>query len=124
VVRQAAAGLLDGSGDGVWFADLAPLQDPDLVAATVAHVLGIREDPSQPLIDTLIDAVARRSLLVLLDNCEHVIDACAKLAEALLRACPNITLLATSREPLRIDGERVHRVPSLSTRPTAMTWRD
>ena len=112
---QAAAGLLDGSGDGVWFADLAPLQDPDLVAVTVAHVLGIREDPGQPLIDTLIDAVARRSLLVLLDNCEHVIDACAKLAEALLRACPNITLLATSREPLRIDGERVHRVPSLGT---------
>src|SRR5215831_4045828 len=112
---QAAAGLLDGSGDGVWFADLAPLQDPDLVTATVAHVLGIREDPSRPLIDTLTDAVGRRSLLVLLDNCEHVIDACSKLADALLRACPNITLLATSREPLRIDGEQVHRVPSLGT---------
>ena len=112
---QVAAGLLDGSGDGVWFADLAPLQDPDLVAVTVANVLGIREDPGRPMIDTLIDAVGERSLLVLLDNCEHVLDACAKLADALLRSCPNITLLATSREPLGIDGERVHRVPSLST---------
>ena len=67
------------------------------------------------MIDTLIDAVGERSLLVLLDNCEHVLDACAKLADVLLRACPNITLLATSREPLGVDGERVHRVPSLST---------
>ena len=112
---QVAAGLLDGSGDGVWFADLAPLQDSDLVAVTVANVLGIRADPGRPLIDTLVDAVGQRSLLVLLDNCEHVIDTCAKLADALLRNCPNIVLLATSREPLGIDGEHVHRVPSLDT---------
>ncbi len=112
---QVAAGLLDGSGDGVWFADLAPLQDPDLVAVTVANVLGIAEDPGRLLIDTLVEAVGQRSLLVLLDNCEHVLDACAKLADALLRSCPNIVLLATSREPLAIDGERVHRVPSLDT---------
>jgi predicted ATPase/class 3 adenylate cyclase len=110
---QVAAGLLDGSGDGVWFADLAPVQDPDLVAVTVANVLGIPADPGRPLIDTLIEAVGPRSLLVLLDNCEHVIDACAKLADALLRNCPNVVLLATSREPLGIDGERVYRVPSL-----------
>ena len=81
---QAAAGLLDGSGDGVWFADLAPLQDADLVAVTVANVLGIPEDPGRPIIDTLVDAVSERSLLVLLDNCEHVIDACAKVADVLL----------------------------------------
>jgi predicted ATPase/class 3 adenylate cyclase len=112
---QIAAGLLDGSGDGVWFADLAPLQDPDLVAVTVASVLGIREDPGRPLVDTVVEVVGERSLLVLLDNCEHVLDACAKLADALLRNCPNITLLATSREPLGIDGERVHRVPSMDT---------
>jgi predicted ATPase/class 3 adenylate cyclase len=112
---QAAAGLLDGSGDGVWFADLAPLQDADLVAVTVASVLGIREDPARPLIDALAEAVGQRSLLILLDNCEHVIDMCAKLADTLLRNCPNIVLLATSREPLGIDGERVHRVPSLDT---------
>ena len=112
---QVAAGLLDGSGDGVWFADLAPLQDPDLVAATVADVLGIRADPGRPMIDTVVEAVGPRRLLLLLDNCEHVIDACAKLADALLRSCPNIALLATSREPLGIDGECVYRVPSMDT---------
>jgi len=112
---QLAAGLLDGSGDGVWFVDLAPLQDPELVAVTVANVLGIPVDEARPAADTLIDAVGRRSLLVLLDNCEHVIDACAKLADALLRSCPNVVLLATSREPLGIAGEYVHRVPSLDT---------
>ena len=112
---QVAAGLLDGSGDGVWFADLAPLEDPDLVAVTVANVLGIREEPGRPMIDTLVEAVGPQRLLILLDNCEHVIDACAKLADALLRNCPDVTILATSREPLGIDGELVHRVPSLVT---------
>ena len=111
---QVASGLVDGSADGVWFTDLAPLVDPELVAVTVAGVLGIREDPGRPLTSTLIDAVGQRSLLVLLDNCEHVLDGCAKLADALLRGCPNLALLATSREPLGIDGERVYRVPSLS----------
>jgi predicted ATPase len=115
---QVAAGLLDDSSDGVWFADLAPLQDPALVAVTVASVLGIREDPGVPLVDLIVEAVGRRRLLVLLDNCEHVIDACAKLADSLLRNCPNIGLLVTSREPLGIDGEHVHLVPSMDT-PTA-----
>ncbi len=112
---QVAAGLLDGSGDGVWFADLAPLSDPDLVAVTVANVLGIRQEPGRPVLDTLVEAVGQGHLLVLLDNCEHVIGACAKLADALLRGCPAVALLATSREPLGIDGEHVHRVPSMDT---------
>jgi predicted ATPase/class 3 adenylate cyclase/DNA-binding CsgD family transcriptional regulator len=110
---QVAAGLLDGSGDGVWFADLAPLADPDLVAVTVADVLGSRQEPGRPVLDTLTEAVGGRSLLLLLDNCEHVIGACAKLADALLRGCPDLALLASSREPLGIDGERVYRVPSM-----------
>src|SRR6516165_392547 len=110
---QVAAGLADGAGDGVWFADLAPLGDPDLVAATVAGVLGVRQEPGRPVLDTLVEAVGGRRLLVLLDNCEHVIGACAKLADALLRGCPNAALLATSREPLGIGGEYVYRVPSL-----------
>jgi predicted ATPase len=110
---QVAAGLLDGSADGVWFADLAPLDGPELVVATVASVLRIRQVPGRPLVDTLIEAVGQRSLLVVLDNCEHVLDACAKLADALLRNCPSVVLLATSREPLSIGGERVYHVPSL-----------
>ena len=112
---QVAAGLLDGSADGVWFVDLAQLRDPDFVAVTVAHVLGIQAGLDRPVIDTLIDAVGQRSLLVMLDNCEHVLDACANLADALLRNCQNISLLATSREPLGVDGERIYRVPSMHT---------
>ena len=115
LAREVAAELLDGAGDGVWFADLAPLSDPDLVAVIVADVLGIRQDPGRPVLDTLIDAVGERRLLAVLDNCEHVIGACAKVADALLRGCPNLALLATSREPLGIDGERVYRVPSMGT---------
>ena len=110
---QVAAGLADGAGDGVWFADLAPLRDPDLVAVTVADVLGVRREPARSVLDTLVEAVGGRSLLVLLDNCEHVIGACAKLADALLGGCPNLALLATSREPLGIGGEQVYRVPSM-----------
>src|SRR5215469_3327684 len=109
---QVAAGL-GGFGDGVWFADLAPLGDPELVAVTVADVLGIRLEPGRPVLDALVEAVGQRTLSVVLDNCEHLIDACAKLADALLRSCPNLALLATSREPLGIDGERIYRVPSL-----------
>src|SRR6516225_5257955 len=111
---EVAAGLLDGTGDGVWFVDLAPLADPDLVSVTVAEVLGVRQGPGHPVTDTVVQAVGQRSLLVLLDNCEHVIGACAKLADALLRGCPNLALLATSRESLGIGGERVYRVPSMS----------
>jgi predicted ATPase len=110
---QAAAGLLDGAGDGVWFADLAPLRDPDLVAVAVADALGVRLEPGRPAAEAVVQAVGGRSLLVLLDNCEHLVGACAKLADALLRNCPNLALLATSREPLGIDGERLYRVPSL-----------
>jgi predicted ATPase/transcriptional regulator with XRE-family HTH domain len=112
---QAAEGLLNGAGEGVWFADLAPLGDPGLVAVTVAGVLGVRQEPGRPVLETLVEAVGERSLLVLLDNCEHVIGACAKLADGLLRGCPNLALLATSREPLAIDGEHVYRVPSMGT---------
>ncbi len=110
---QVAVTLADGAGDGVWFVELAPLQDPDLVAATVADVLGIREEADRPVLETLAEALGRRSMLVLLDNCEHVVRACAKLADALLRGCPGLVLLVTSREPLGIDGEQVYRVPSM-----------
>jgi predicted ATPase/DNA-binding CsgD family transcriptional regulator len=112
---QVAAGLADATRDGAWFVDLAPLQDADLVAVTVADVLGVRVEAGRPALDTLVEAVAGRRLLVVLDNCEHLIGACAKLADVLLRGCPNLALLATSREPLGIDGERIYRVPSMRT---------
>ena len=108
-----AAGLADGTGEGVWFADLAPLGDPGLVAVTLADVLGVRLESDRPVLEAVTEAVGGRSLLVLLDNCEHLIGACAKLADALLRGCPGLALLATSREPLGIDGEHVYRVPSM-----------
>jgi non-specific serine/threonine protein kinase len=110
---QVAAGMVGGIRDEVSLADLASLGDPDLVAVTVADVLGVRLEPGRPVLDALVAAAGRRSLLVVLDNCEHVIGACAKLADALLRGCPELALLATSREPLGIDGERVYRVPSM-----------
>jgi len=112
---QVAAGLAQGVVEGVWFAELAPLGDPDLVAVTVADVLGVRQEPGRPVTGTVVEAVGERRLLVVLDNCEHLIGACAKLADALLRGCPHLALLATSREPLGVDGERVYRVPSLDT---------
>jgi predicted ATPase/class 3 adenylate cyclase len=111
---QAAAESLDGSGDGAWFVDLAPIADPALVASTVARVLWVREQAGRPITESLIDGLRDRSVLVVLDNCEHVIGAAATLAEALIRRCPRVALLATSREPLGIPGEQVYRVPSLS----------
>jgi predicted ATPase len=89
---QVAGGLVGDGRDGVWFADLAPLQEPGLVAVAVADVLGVRPEPGRPVQDTLAEAVAGRNLLVLLDNCEHVLDACAKLADGLLRGCPGLAL--------------------------------
>ena len=106
---QVAAGLADGAGDGVWFADLAPLGDPDLVAVTVADVLGVRQEPGRPVADTLVEAVGARSLLVLLDNCEHVIGACAKLADALLRGLPEPG--AAGDQPRAAGHRRGARVP-------------
>ncbi len=111
---QAAADMLDGTGSGVWLADLSALSDPELVPATVAEVIGAGVRPGQPALESLLAAIAHKYMLVVLDNCEHLIDACAKLADALLRHCPRLHLLATSREPLLLDGEHVYRVPPLS----------
>jgi predicted ATPase len=111
---QTAAGLLDGTGDGVWFVDLAPVDDPDQVAATIARVLDLHDVTSTRAIDALRDAVGDRNVLFVLDNCEHVITAAAEVANALVRDCPGVDLIATSREPLGIEGEVVFRVASLS----------
>jgi predicted ATPase/class 3 adenylate cyclase len=114
IALQLAADLLDGSGDGVWFVDFAPLSDPGLAAAKTAGVLGVREQPGRPVRESLVDALRSRRMLVVFDNCEHVIGEAATLVEALATGCPQVAILATSREPLRVSGERVYRVPSLS----------
>ena len=98
----------------MWLVELAPVAEPEPVAGTVAAVLGVREDPGRPMHNTLVDTVGDRYLLVVLDNAEHVIDAVAKLADAVMRSCPRAYLLVTSREPLGISGEHVFRVPSLT----------
>jgi predicted ATPase/class 3 adenylate cyclase len=111
---QVAAELLDGSGDGVWLAELAAVSDGDAVPAAICEALGIGEQPGRPVLDSLLDALAFQFVLIVLDNCEHLIGACAKTADAILRHCPRVHLLVTSREPLGIGGETIYRVPSLS----------
>ena len=121
---QMAADALDGEGDGVWLVELAPVADPELVARTVAAVLGVREEPGRPMLDTLAEAVGDRSLLVVLDNAEHVLGAAAKLADAMMRCCPRACLLVTSREPLGISGEHVFRIPPLPVPPADLAAPD
>jgi predicted ATPase/class 3 adenylate cyclase len=111
---QAAAELLDGSGDGVWLVELAAVTDPGAVPASIASVLGIPGQPGRPVLDTLADALVPQRPLIVLDNCEHLIEACAATADALLHRCPRVHLLVTSREPVGIGGETIYRVPSLS----------
>ena len=111
---QVAADLLDGSGDGVWLVELAAVTDQDLVAAAAAGALRIPPQPGRPMLDVLADALAPQDILIVLDNCEHLIGGCAKTADVLLRRCPKVHVIATSREPLGIGGEVIYRVPSLS----------
>jgi predicted ATPase/class 3 adenylate cyclase len=111
---EVASRKLELFADGVWFVDLAPLSDPQLVGQTVIHALGAREEPGRPVFDTLEGFVAHRELLIVVDNCEHLIQACAVLVEHLLRAGPAVRIVATSRESLGLPGERIWRVPSLS----------
>src|SRR5215468_5193988 len=106
--------------DGGCFVDLGDLWQPDLVVPQVASALGISEEPGRPLLDTLADAVAARRLLLVLDNCEHLIDACAQVCQRLLDASPGLGLIATSREPLRVAAETVWQVPPLSVAPAEL----
>ncbi|MGH9278130.1 MAG: protein kinase domain-containing protein [Acidimicrobiales bacterium] len=110
---QVGRRLEDAFADGVWLVELAALTEASLVVGTTASCLGVREEPARPLIDTLVDAVATKPALVVLDNCEHVLEAVAALTDALLAASASIGILATSREPLRIEGERVWRLGTL-----------
>lgn len=109
-----AKGLADSHEDGVWLVELAPLRDPRLVQQSVAAAVGVRDESGSSLTDLLVDSLRSRHSLLVLDNCEHLIDAVAGLVETLLVRCPQLRILATSREPLDLDGELVWRVPSLS----------
>ncbi len=111
---QVAADLSEKFPKGVWLVELAPLSDPEIVVQTVAMVFGVREVPGRPLQDTLVDYLRTRELLLVLDNCEHLVQISAHLAAALLRGCPKLRILATSREALGTAGEVTYRVPSLT----------
>jgi predicted ATPase/class 3 adenylate cyclase/Tfp pilus assembly protein PilF len=111
---QVAADLLPEYADGVWVVELAPLAEAGLVPQAAATVLGMRELPGQTMVQMLVEALKPKRLLLVLDNCEHLLAACAALADALLRGCPGVRLLATSREGLNTAGETTYRLPSLS----------
>ena len=98
---------------GVWFVELAPIADALLLPRTVAIALGLSDEPQRPVIDMLSDYLHRKNMLLILDNCEHLVDACAQIADILLKKCPHLKILATSREALNIVGEAVYQVPSL-----------
>jgi predicted ATPase/DNA-binding SARP family transcriptional activator len=113
LAEEAARRLLGSCRDGVWFADLARVTDPRLVADTVATALALDPAAGSHPLRTLVGRLAPTELLLILDNCEHLLTACAELVGAVRRACPGVTLLATSREPLHAPGEVTFRVPSL-----------
>jgi predicted ATPase/DNA-binding winged helix-turn-helix (wHTH) protein len=117
---QLASRIAHTFDDGVWLVDLSPITTTDLVAQTVASVLGVRESPQRTVRDALLEHVAHRHLLFVFDTCEHLLDVCADLVEALLHDAPRVHVVATSREALGVPGEVVYRVPSLSL-PTAVT---
>jgi non-specific serine/threonine protein kinase len=119
--RHLAATTADAYPDGVWMIELASLADPALLLHAIAAGVGVREGPGRCLSDALVRALQPRQALLILDNCEHLVDACAVLAEGLLLACPRLTILATSREALGVLGELVWLVPSLEAPASAVT---
>lgn len=119
---QVARDAAEHYPDGAWFVDLAPLSDPDLVPQAVAQTLGVREASDAPMTATLRQFLESRHLLLVLDNCEHLTAACARLAELLLSACAGLKILGTSRQALGITGEVVWRVPSLSLPEGSGQW--
>ncbi len=112
---QVAAEVIDEFTHGVWLVELAPLADPALLAQAITAALKLREDNQRTSLEVLVDYLRTKNTLLILDNCEHLIEACARLSESLLRACPKLKILASSREALGIAGETPYRVPSLKT---------
>jgi len=113
LAERVASDLVPTFVEGVWLVELAALSDPDLVPHAVVASLDLRERPGESALITLCGVLAGQELLLVLDNCEHLVAACAELVDRLLRACPRLRVLATSREPLGVEGETIWRVPSL-----------
>ena len=111
---QVAAEVIDAYRDGVWLVEFASIRDPLLLPTSVAQVLGVQEKSGAPLTDTLCAHLKARQLLLVLDNCEHLLDACATLADTILRGAADTTILATSREPLHVPGEQTYPLQTLS----------
>ncbi len=124
---EVAGELLEDHSDGVWVVEFAVQSDPALVPQRVATALDVREEPGRPLTDTLVNFLRRKSLLLVLDNCEHLRAACAQLTETLLRNCPDLRFLVSSREALHVGGEKIYSVPSLALpdlKPLSSTQAD
>jgi predicted ATPase/DNA-binding CsgD family transcriptional regulator len=119
-LRMLAA-LADDYPDGVWFVELADLRQPELVVSRICSVLGVTEEPGRPLVETLEYALRSRRVLLGLDNCEHLIGSCAWVCQRLLAGAPELRVVATSREPLRVAAETVWQVPPLSVPVEAST---
>jgi predicted ATPase/transcriptional regulator with XRE-family HTH domain len=120
-----AVGDIFGAETGalLYLVELAPVTHGSLVASAVGRALGMQESPDRPPLEALVAHLKQRTLVLILDNCEHLIEEAALLADAVLRGCPRVRILATSREPLRIGGERTYRLPSLRTPPSADAGR-
>ena len=111
---QTGAEVIDEYEHGVWFVDLAALNDPALLTSTIIDALGIKEESKKSTEETLTEFLKGKEILILLDNCEQLIDACAGLAERLLTSCPKLKIIATSREALNCEGEKTYRIPPLA----------
>jgi predicted ATPase/class 3 adenylate cyclase/DNA-binding CsgD family transcriptional regulator len=111
---QIATEVANEYGEGIWYVDLAPITNPDVVPGAVMRALGLPDQPERSPMDALLGFIGDRRMLVVLDNCEHLLDSCATLVGAVLGSCPRVSLLATSREPIRAAGEVTWQVPSLS----------
>jgi predicted ATPase len=114
VALKVASDLRSAYVDGVWFVDLAHLRTPNLVANEIASTLGVPQSPTSAVLATVIDYLRERDVLLVVDNCEHLIDEVAQTVAAILKACPTVQVLATSREQLGVEGEQAYRLPSLS----------
>ena len=121
---QVAADVIDGFPDGVWFVELGALHDPQLVPQAVASALGVKETAGRPVLEAVLNFLRSRHLLLLLDNCEHLLQACAELARQALQGAAQLSVLASSREPLRVAGETAYQVPALAESEAAKLFID